>query len=195
MNEEELIRGCARYERAGQCALFEIYLARMMQVCIRYAKQPQEAKEILLDGFRNIFNGFSGFTEENAKKKRNGGSLSLEDWIKREMIASAIRYMNANRKEYLVSSTVSVRDSERTTAAEISDEQVMQSLTKPMLIAALQQLSSPHRTIYNLYEIDGYSHEAISKLLDISEYSSKDSLSKAKFNLRKALIKMIRDKA
>lgn len=195
VNEEELIRGCSKQERTGQRALYEIYFVKMMQVCIRYAKQPQEAKEILLDGFRNIFNDFSRFSEEAAKKKKTGGWISLEDWIKREMIESAIRYMHANRKEYLVSSTVSVRDSERTAAAEISDEQLVQSLTRPMVISALQQLSAPHRTIYNLFEIDGYSHEEISKLLDISEYSSKDSLSKAKFNLKKNLIKMIPNKA
>lgn len=191
MSEEEIIRGCLKHERASQRALYEIYSGRMMDICLRYAKNPQEAKEIFLDGFKNIFNNFSHFVDGNAKRKKDETPLPLQEWIKKEIIASIIRQMHANKREYFVSSTVSARDMEKPMSAEISDEQIMKSTDRQFIMKALQQLSPSYRAVYNLYEMDGYSLPEISKLLDISEYTSKDSLSKAKFNLRKNLARMV----
>lgn len=190
MSEENIIRGCLKHERAGQQALYELYFNKMAHVCIRYAKNTQEAKEILLDGFKNIFNGFRKYADANSKRKKEDTSLPLEEWIKKEFITSAVRHMHRNKKEYFVSSTVSVRDSE-SPADVISDEQIIQAADKQMIIKALQQLTPSYRAVYNLHEIDGYSYMEISKLLDMSEYSSKDSLAKAKYNLRKNLSRMI----
>jgi len=191
MNEEELISGCLKHERSSQRALYEIYFSKMMHVCIRYAKNQQEAKSILLDGFKNIFNGFRIFTDVNAKRKKDSPPVSLEEWIKKAIVASAIRHMHNNKREYFVSSTVSVRDSEKQSSFEISDEKIIHSVDKQIIIKALQQLTPSYRAIYNLHEVEQYSHLEISKLLDISEYASKDSLSKAKFNLRKNLTQMV----
>ncbi|MEK6615579.1 MAG: sigma-70 family RNA polymerase sigma factor, partial [Bacteroidota bacterium] len=95
------------------------------------------------------------------------------------------------KREYFVSSTVSVRDSEKQSSTELSDEKIIHSADKQIIIKALQQLTPSYRAIYNLHEVDEYSHLEISKLLDISEYTAKDSLSKAKFNLRKNLTRMV----
>ena len=191
MSEEEIIKGCAKHESASQRALYEIYFPRMMQACTRYAKNQQEAKEILLDGFKNIFNFFSSYMNENAKRKKDDTPVSLEEWIKKQILASAIRHMHANKREYFVSSTVNSRDSERPSSLDTSDEHIMKAADKKIIIKALQQLSPSYRAVYNLHEVDGYSHQEISKLLDISEYTSKDSLSKAKFNLRKNLARIV----
>ena len=191
MPEEEIIRGCLKYEHASQHALYEQYSGKMTHLCIRYAKSQQEAKTILLEGFKNIFNGFRNYIEENAKRKKDSSPITLEDWVKKEIIKAAVQQMHANKKEYFVSSTVSMRDSEKQSAQEISDEQIMKSADKPMIIKALQQLTPSYRTVYNLHEVDEYTHLEISKLLDISEYISKDSLSKAKFNFRKNLSGMV----
>lgn len=191
MNEEDLISGCLKHERASQRALYEIYFSKMMHVCIRYAKNQQEAKNILLDGFKNIFNNLRIFSDANAKRKKDAPSVSLEEWIKKEIVASAIRHIHNNKREYFVSSTVSVRDSEKQFSTELSDEKIIHSADKQIIIKALQQLTPSYRAIYNLHEVDEYSHLEISKLLDISEYTAKDSLSKAKFNLRKNLTRMV----
>src|ERR1051326_2261061 len=185
MSEEEIIHGCLKNERTSQQALFEIYSKSMMDLCVRYSKNQQDAKEIFLDGFKNILNNFFHFSEANAKGEKERQTISLEEWMKKEMIAAAIQHMHANKREYFVSSTVSARDSERPLTAEISDEQIIKTASKKTIVSALQQLSPSYRAVYNLSEIDNYSHAEISKLLDISEYTSKDSLSKAKFNLRK----------
>jgi RNA polymerase sigma-70 factor (ECF subfamily) len=160
----------------------------MMHICIRYAKNPEDAKAILLDGFKNVFNGFRNFAEAN---KKDASSISLEEWIKKQIVASAVQHMHNNKREYFVSSTVSMRDSEKQSANEVTDEQIIKTASKEMIIKALQELTPSYRAIYNLHEVDGYSHLEISKLLDISEYTSKDSLTKAKFNLRKNIALLV----
>ena len=191
MTEDELVQGCLKFERASQLELYQLYCNRMMHLCIRYAKNQQDAKEILLDGFKNIFNGFHTFAQAIRKIKKDAPSIPLNEWIKKEIIAAAVQHMHSNKKEYFVSSTVSMRDSERSSNGELSDAQIINAADIQMIIKALRELTPSYRAIYNLHEVDGYSHLEISKLLDISEYISKDSLSKAKFNLRKTLARMI----
>ena len=191
MTEEELIIGCTKFDPAAQRDLYLQYFNMSMNICVRYSKNPQEAKVLLLDAFKQIFNGFRTYIELNDKRRKDSISLPLQEWIRKETIASAIRHMHANKKEHFVSSTVSTRDSEKKSSGERSDEQIMKAASHPMIIKALQQLTPSYRTIYNLHEVDGYSHPEISKLLDVSEYISKDSLSKAKFNIRKNLSLMI----
>ncbi|TAL60696.1 MAG: sigma-70 family RNA polymerase sigma factor [Bacteroidetes bacterium] len=191
MTEEELISGCLQHDPAAQRDLYLQYFNRSMRIGVRYSKNSQEAKVILLDGFKNILNRFKNYVELNAKREKNTPPVSLEEWIKNEIIASAVQHMHDNKKHHFVSSTISMRDSEKQTDQERSDEQIMKSCDKQMIVKALQQLTPSYRTIYNLHEVEGYSHTEISRLLDISEYISKDSLLKAKFNLRKNISRLI----
>ncbi len=191
MVEEELIRGCLKHEPAAQRELYLQYFNDSMRLCVRYSKNTQEAKDILLDGFKNILNGFRNYVELNAKRKADTTPVTLAEWIKKEIIASAVQHMHDNKKQHFVSSTVSMRDSEKQDSQELSDEQIIKKTDRQVIIKALQQLTPSYRTIYNLHEIEGYSHPEISKLLDVSEYISKDSFAKAKFNLRKNISKLL----
>lgn len=191
MTEEDLIRGCLKFEPAAQRELYLQYFNVAMNISVRYSQNPQETKVILLDAFKNILNGFKNYTDLNNTQKKDTPPVSLEAWIKSETIASAVRHMHDNKKQHFVSSTVSMRDSEKSNVNERTDEQIMKAASKQMILKALQQLTPSFRTIYNLHEVDGYSHAEISKMLDVSEYISKDSLSKAKFNIRKSLSGMI----
>ncbi len=191
MLSEELIQGCLRFEEASQRELYQLYFNSIMHISVRYSKNPQEAKAILLDSFKNIFNGIKNYSEINSKRKKDLEPVPFEEWVKSETILAAIQHMHANKKEYFVSSTVNTRENEKKNLNEISDEQIIKLADQKKVLDALRQLTPSYRVIYNLHELDGYSHNAISKLLDISEYASKDSLLKAKFNLRKNIAESI----
>jgi RNA polymerase sigma-70 factor (ECF subfamily) len=55
------------------------------------------------------------------------------------------------------------------------------------LLEILQRVSPGYRTVFNLYVIEGYSHEEIANLLNISTGTSKSNLFKARGQLRKIL--------
>ena len=165
MTEEDLIRGCLRYEHASQRELYNLHFSKMMHICIRYAKDQKEAKAILLNGFKNIFNEFKSFLNVTDKIKKNVSATTLEEWIKKEIITSAIQHMHNNKKEYFVSSTVSMRDSEKTTNGEISDEQIIKSANKQMILHALQGLTPSYRAIYNRKIISINQSKSLLKIL------------------------------
>jgi len=192
MTDEELIRGCIKQDRSAQRMLYEQYFGKMMGICIRFSKNNVDARDIFQNAFRNIFANPKSFLDENTSRKKDSPPLLPEDWIKKIIIRSAVEHLHKNKKEYFVSSTVNVRDAEKTSSEEISDEQIMNKANIQFILKALQQLTPSYRAIYNLHEVDGYSHKEISALLDISEYTSKDSLSKAKFNMRRNLARMTR---
>lgn len=186
MKEEELIKGCINHNRNSQQVLFESYSENMMNVCFRYSKNQEEAKKIFLTGFANVYKNIKELVELNQKRKKDSPVISLEEWMKKQMILAAIYYLHKNKKEYFVSSTVVAKPG-KTSSDEASDEQIMKSADQQSIIDALQHLSPSYRVIYNLHELDNYPHKEIAQLLDISEYASKDSLIKAKFTLRKNL--------
>ena len=191
MTEEEIIHGCLRHDRNCQRMLYEQYFGKMINVGIRYTKNLNEAKEILHNAFKNIFSQLKHFADSNAKRKIDEPAVSVEDWIKKLVIESAVVHMHNNKREYFVSSTVNAREAEKPSSAEITDEQIISSADTNAVVQALQQLSPSYRAVYNMHEVDGFSHVEISKLLDISESTSRDNLSKGKFNLRKNLTRMI----
>ncbi|MFH1004656.1 MAG: sigma-70 family RNA polymerase sigma factor [Bacteroidota bacterium] len=193
--EEELIHKCLKHDRNAQRVLYEQYFGKMMGVCIRYSKNQQDAKEIFFSGFINIFTNIKEFVNENSKRKKSSPLVSLEEWIKKMIIKSAIKLLHQNKKEYFVSSTVNVRDAESLSpgiSENILDEQLMSKINLHLILKAIHQLSPSYRTVYNMHEVDNYSHKEISVLLDISEPTSKDNLLKAKYNIHKNLVRMVR---
>lgn len=191
---EEILRGCLKFDRNAQRVLFEEYSPAMMEICIRYAKNQEEARDMLLHGFRNIFATIRQFAEANVRRKSDQPVIDFFDWIKREIILAAVYFMHHKKKEASVSSTFSTRESDRG-AEEVTDDKIIQHADKEYIVRGLQQLSTLYRTVYNMHEVDGYTHPEISRLLDVSEYLSKDALSKAKFNLRRNLIKLLPKKS
>lgn len=191
MTEEEIIQGCLKHDRNCQRLLYEQYFGKMLNVSIRYAKSLNEAKEILHSAFKNIFGQLKHFVDSNAKIKDDTSLVSIEDWIKKSVIEAAIAHMHNNKKEYFVSSTINAREAEKSSSTEITDEQIIAMADTNTIVQALQQLSPSYRAVYNMHEVDGYSHAEISKLLDIGESTSLDNLSKGKFNIRKNLAKLI----
>jgi RNA polymerase sigma-70 factor (ECF subfamily) len=68
-----------------------------------------------------------------------------------------------------------------------SDVSIIGSLSAQEIMKLVQRLSPAYRTVFNLYVIEGYKHNEIAKMLDISVGSSKSNLAKAKANLRKMI--------
>ncbi|MBI4946363.1 MAG: sigma-70 family RNA polymerase sigma factor [Bacteroidetes bacterium] len=184
MTAEEIIQGCLVHDRNCQRMLYEQYFGKMLNVSIRYAKNLNEAKEILHHAFKSIFSKLKQFMDLNAKRKNDVPAISLEEWIKKLMIEAAIEHMHNNKRGHLVSSTVNARETEKTSSAEITDDQIIAAADTDAILQAVQQLSASYRLVYNMHEVDGYPHAEISKLLDISESTSRDNFSKAKFNIR-----------
>ena len=144
---------------------------------MRYCNQNEDAVEVVNDGFLKIFNSLHSFqpTYENYE-------VSLMAWIKKIMINTSIDRFRKNQKNH---SITEITDKEQVLFEE--DESIIDRLSYKEIIAIVQRLTPAYRAVFNLFVIDGYTHEEIAQQLNISPGTSKSNLSKAKVNIQKML--------
>ncbi|EAQ38675.2 RNA polymerase sigma factor, sigma-70 family [Dokdonia sp. MED134] len=138
---------------------------------MKYCKNRDEAQDNLQDSFVTIF------TKINTYK--NAGSF--EGWMKRIVINKAIdRY---KRKPYLESIDDHQVQEEDTTIDQDDTAIPLQTLLK-----LVQELPDRYRLVFNLYQLDNYTHKEIAMALNISQGTSKSNLHRAKLILKERII-------
>jgi len=167
-----ILAQCIDNQPKAQKQLFDILSPKMYSVCLRYAQDADEAKDILQEGFIKVFN--------NLTKFENKGSF--EGWIKRIFINTSIEFYRKNQRQNIVDNIDQV--------AEISVESNTVSLLKAAdLMKLINQLPKGYKTVFNLFVIEGFHHDEISKMLNISENTSKSQLHKARIYLQELVLK------
>lgn len=180
MNDSTLIQSCQRNERGGQRQLFEQNYGRLMAICLRYAKNKEQAKDMLSKGFTELCNAIGEFKKED----------DFEMWMKKKMVESAVNYLRDRRQEYYVTTTVRIAGNERPAEFDLFHQQLepdQRSLTAPQYIEALQLLPPSFRAVYNLCVVENYSTDEVSRLLEISRETCNYNLQKAKMAFYKNL--------
>ena len=142
----------------------------MMSVCMRYAKDHEEAKDMLNEGFMKVFKNINKYKATH----------SLESWIRRIMINNAIDHYRKYKKHRNQIDITEVYD-------YANDETVSSDLSVKEIMKLVQKLSPAYKTVFNLYVVDGYNHREIAEKLGISEGTSKSNLSKARAKLQQML--------
>ncbi|MCO4805781.1 MAG: sigma-70 family RNA polymerase sigma factor [Flavobacteriales bacterium] len=175
--EAQLVDGCKSGSRTAQEEVFNSMYRRLLGVCMRYADDDDEAKDILQNGFIKVFKSV-----ENYK-----GDGSFEGWVKRIVINTAIdNYRRKKVKPVVVDSELTDRLGSNM-EEEVEDDSIYQQIPIKAVLDAVQYLSPAYRTVFNLYVLEGYNHNEIAEMLTISVGTSKSNLSKARLNLRKML--------
>lgn len=174
---QKIVDGCIKGKRKYQEQLFKLYYGKMMAVCMRYAKDQDEAQDMVQNGFIKIFNKLDVYNFEG----------SLEGWIRRIMVNTAIDQIRKNKRD-----PFSIEDDNRVQNLEedipFSDEDDYDVKIKAeTAIKAISALSPAYRTVFNLYVVEGFTHKEIAEYLGISEGTSKSNLAKAKQKLKDEL--------
>lgn len=173
MTELEIIKGCIKQQASCQCMLYEQYAGKLMAVCLRYAKDPMEAEDMLQDAFVRIFNYINQFKFEG----------SFEGWMRRITVNVALKYI---QKKKLVFSEV---NDQKESSAQIPPTAYSQ-LGEEVLMQLIQQLPTGYRIVFNLNVIEGYSHEEIATLLNIKASTSRSQLVKARKILQEQILQL-----
>lgn len=150
-----------------------------MKICYRYSNLQEESEEIMNEGFVKLFKNIHQFDET----RQDDTMLSLKGWFKRILVNTCIdhyRKVNSSINGHVLSN-------ESESIADHS-ESGLDILSYKEIIEAIRLLSPGYRAVFNLFVIEGMSHEEISKKLGISVGASKSNLSKARDNLRKLLL-------
>jgi RNA polymerase sigma-70 factor (ECF subfamily) len=138
----------------------------------------EECEEIANEGFVKLFKNIHQFDES----RQEDTLLSLKGWFKRILINTCIDHYRKNHSS--VNGHVLTHESE---SIPDHSETGIDVLSYKEIIEAIRLLSPAYRAVFNLFVIEGLSHEEISQTLGISVGASKSNLSKARDNLRKLL--------
>lgn len=171
--EEELILGCIRQDRRAQRALYERFSSRMLVVCMRYAKDRDEAQDLLQEGFITVFSKISSFSSAG----------SLEGWMRRIFVNTALMRL---RKGDVLRGAADV--DEPAARGVSSGEDILSGIGGRDILRMIGQMPEGFRTVFNMNVIEGYSHQEISRELGISEGTSRSQLSRARMWLQERLL-------
>jgi RNA polymerase sigma factor (sigma-70 family) len=168
---QEIIQGCIRKDRSCQYLLYKEFYSYGMGICRRYALNEFDAGDVLNDGFLKVFTHIEKYE----------ASKPFKAWFARIITNTAIDNYRMNLK---FSDHDDINDHEHIgQGAAVYDH-----LAYKDLLNLVQSLSPAYRMVFNLYAIDGYSHEEIAVVLNISVGTSKSNLFKARQRLQERLI-------
>ncbi len=167
-NIKQLVKRCKNQEWAAQKELYLLYADEMMSIAIRYARDLSSAKDLVQETFLTFFKKIDQFDEEKG---------TLGAWISRILINQSFNDYRKNQKMIFVG--------EEIFTAEISNEtSIIEELEAEDILNLLKELPEGCRIIFNLKVIEGYSHNEIGKMLDITASASRSQLTRAKKLLR-----------
>ncbi len=145
----------------------------MYSVCLRYARTPSDAADILQDGFVKVFQNLSGFRFQG----------SFEGWIRRIMVNTAIRMYSRHRFQF-----------EKTGIDDLAHDSSFEpdalgKMSENELMQLVNALPDGYRFVFNLAAIEGYSHSEVAEILGIEESTSRSQLTKA----RRLLVRQVEE--
>jgi RNA polymerase sigma-70 factor (ECF subfamily) len=169
---EELLYKSVRGDRKSQEKLYRQFYGFAMGVCMRYTQSRDEALEIVNDGFLKIF----------TKGDQYDSKFPFKAWFRRIIVNTALDFYRSQQKHYFHENI------EEAYEVSSNDSSPLSQLNHEEIIGLVQRLPSGYKMVFNLFVIDGFSHEEISNQLGISVGTSKSNLSRAREALRKMIL-------
>lgn len=174
MKLNELLKLCKKDDIRAQKELYNIYKDRLFVLSLKYSRNREEAEDNLHDSFMVIFTTI----------KKYKGKGSFEGWMKRIVINKAITSFKKQSK-------FNVLINEEITEDVMVEETTLDQVSLQVILNAVQGLPDRYRMVFNLYQMDNYTHKEIAEMLDITIGTSKSNLHRAKVILKENLQKLI----
>ncbi len=169
LSDKELIGKCRKGKRRYQEELYRRYFGFSMSICLRYTTNREDALEVLNDSFVKVFENLNAYDVERP----------FRAWLRRILVNTALDSYRKSLRHKLV---VSHDNYEEIAESRLQEEEP--GLSAEEILQLFSQLPDNLRITYNLYEVEGYSHEEIAGMMNISPGTSRANLSRAKKMLR-----------
>ncbi|MBL4653038.1 MAG: sigma-70 family RNA polymerase sigma factor [Flavobacteriales bacterium] len=160
-------------ETKAQKELYDLYSRKMYGVCKGYSNSREDTNDIMQEAFLKVFRSLN--------KYDNKGSIG--GWIRRIFVNTAIDFYRQSEREIEVISI----DPEVEENVFVAQESYS-NIDYEHFITLMQQLPEKARLVFNLFNIEGYSHKEIAVKMGISEGTSKSQYSRARQLLKIAIV-------
>lgn len=175
-----IIKGCVGYDYKYQKMLYERFYGYALKIVFRYIYRYDKAVDVVNDGFVKLF--------QNIRKFQCRDELQTEKllmgWLKKIMVNTAIDEL---RRQHMLPEIGGLPEH----VWEMADNGMAadQRILYKEVIEQVRRLPPSYRTVFNMYVIDGFSHQEIANKLGISVGACKSNLSKARAHLKKFINK------
>jgi RNA polymerase sigma factor (sigma-70 family) len=173
LTEKELISGCIKRDVKCQRMLFDKYAGRLMTICRRYSCDKQEGEDMLQEAFIRVFSYIDQYKFQG----------SLEGWLRRITANAALKILQ-NKKIHFSE----IREEQQIVHA--IDTDALSNLSEDELLELISNLPDGYRVVFNLYVMEGYSHDEIAQMLNIKPATSRSQLHKARAMLKEQIISL-----
>lgn len=168
-----LVEACRRGDRMAQYRLYELYSKAMYNICVRLLKDQAKAEDALQEAFLKAYNKLDHFT----------GKSSFGAWLKRIVINECLGMLRKKQIQWEEISELSEPDAD-TEPGEVYNE----LLDLAVLNKMIQELPDGCRWVFVLYQLEGYDHDEISQILQVSVSTSKSQYHRAKKLLQQKVV-------
>lgn len=175
MSEKRLILACKQGKLWARKEVYDQYAPSMMALCRRYVSDVEDAKDVLQEGFLKIFIEIGQYSERG----------SFGGWIRKVFVNTSLDYM---RKKNRLKQKELLTDVEMEYSGNVPD---ITDITADDLIHCIDELPDTHRTVFNLFAVEGFSHREIAALLNIPESTSRSFFFRARQLLQKKVIALM----
>ena len=166
-----ILKGCCHGDLKAQEDLCKHYYGYVMSIALRFSSCHDKALEIANDSFLKIFRKIESYQIDK----------EFKTWVRKIVVNTAIDYYRKDKKNSIEISIEAANN-------EPVDEDVNNNLSAEELIKLINSLPLKYRYIFNLFEIEGYSHDEIAMQLGITASNSRANLTRAKKMLRKMIL-------
>jgi len=164
----ELISGCKSKNPGSQKKLFMLLYGYALGIARRYGATNEDAEEIANDGFYKAFTKIEKYQDH----------IPFQLWLRKIIINTGIDHYRKHKNERIDSGPYTVKTIQN---------QGAQNLDQEYLLNILNKLSPQYKLVFVLNVIEGYKHDEIAELLNISVGTSKSNLSKARKRLKELI--------
>ncbi|WP_353546371.1 RNA polymerase sigma factor [Rhinopithecimicrobium faecis] len=172
----EALRECAlKNSERSKSFLYKKYYGYIMAITLRYVKNEYDAEELTNESFIRVFKNFHNFNYQIEEERLD---KSFRAWIARIAVNISIDFLRAKKT---MESLDAINELDSISPLVASN----QTLEVEDIYKLLFELPDIQRSIFNLFEIEGYSHEEIGSMLNIPDSTSRTYLTRAKQKLRK----------
>lgn len=169
---EALIKACIQQNPKAQREFYERFAPKMMGVCFRYARNRDDAEDMLQEGFVKIYQKLTAYKFQG----------SLEGWVRRIIVRTAIDMLRKQKHQQ------NEIDIDHAVGEEVAEDAI-DNLELEYLYRIIQALPTGYRLVFNLYAIEGFSHAEIGDQLGITASTSRSQYTRA----RSILMNQIRE--
>lgn len=178
MTEAEIIQGCRKGSSRHQKLLYDQYAGLVMHLCVRYTSNYEDAQDLFQEVFVKIFVHIKTFQEGN----------SFAGWVRRICVNT---FLNKNKAQL-----TQKRGGVELELSEDLPYEVIEvdfpDIPAEVLYQFIQELPIGYRTVFNMYEVEGYSHDEIADILGCSTNNSRSQLHRAKGLLKEKISEFLK---